>query len=914
MAVPAPKVELFIDGAWVNVTSYMQGGPKFILNRGEVDEHGRLRTTVVEITLKNSIAGSVGIWSNDNPSSIYYRKLVPGLPIRFSMDTNVRAVLAVRDWPQRWTHGQKYAYVPITCTGVLGQLAQGGKALESPVYRDVMRRHNDQYRVAYWSMEEDSSATQLSSPMANVLPLSVENFDSLTLSAFESPGSRNLPTVATGVRIKATVPNYTSDQHKVVTFWNFPGAITDLTVMQRMFFSGGSIAFIDLIYGTISGGSLKLTAYSAAGTVLDQTGFGGFTVDGEHFLTSLEFVNDGADVDVVLLYQEIDTADPDAGSLISDTFTGLNVGRIQYVNTAAGADMNGVSVGHLSVSNSTSGVAGLADSSIGHIGETAALRLFRLCNEEDIAFVLADGDASLTAPMGIQGRDTMTDIFNECITADQGILYETRTDYAITYHPGYLLSNQAAEVTFDHDASHLGEDMPESSTDDFLVHNDVTVRRSGGGFARAVIDSGRLSVNSPPDGIGTYDRGPITANVETDDQLIHLAGWIANVRSPEDRRWPKVTIELHRKPYEDSSTLRAAVIGLNIGDVFGIESLPVFVSPEVHYCLVRGYREECDKFTWKIVFYTTPYWPLEVTPIETSGSTLVHAVSTSATSWQLATSQGPEWDESYEPYLLQANGEAVEVVTIETNTPSFLGAASGDHDDNASVTPGLPLIAFAAGDIMILVAAIRNTAATVNTPTGWTVLNDTYTNFKVFGRYWVSGDAAPTVTFSGGSAGDTTSGQIAAWRGPSLELDDGRYGASATASPQTSSNSSAANIAYPALSVRRAKCAVLIIGWKQDDWTSVATPASMDAEVAEESSTLGSDQGIAWYYDLQSTATDLAAGSLVVTGGASAISRAITLALRPLQTATVVRGMNGVNVAIDAAEPVTTWRLGVSLL
>jgi hypothetical protein len=908
MAVPAPKVELFIDGAYVDVTDYVLGGPKFIINRGESDEHGRLRTTMATVSLRNDVPGSKGIWSPDNPSSIYYGLLQTGMPIRFSMGSDVRAVLAVRDWPQEWDAAERVAHVPLTCTGVLGQLAQGGKALESPVYRDVMRKHNDQYRVAYWPLEEESGATQFASA-TGAAPLTVTNFELMEIAAFPSPGSRNLPKLTTGTKLSATIPTYTSNEHKIVTIWNFPSALGATSVLCRAMATGGTVGYWELQMNTLGG--INMAAYTAAGTLIDQTGFVGFGAAG-HFLTTMEMTQDGVDVDLLIIHQEIDADNPDVGSAFGDTFTGQTIGRITEVIIAPNTDLDDVAVGHLSMSNDISGMAGLADSTIGHNGETAGGRIFRLCNEEAISFFISTGSLGLTNPMGIQGRETLIDIFNECLTVDQAILRETRTSYAITYLPGYTLTNLGPELILDYTDSAFGPDMPRSTTDDFLVHNDVTVRKPDGSFGRAFIDSGRLSVNDPPDGIGTYDRGPITANVFDDDQLAYLAAWIAAVRSPVDRRWPQVTVELARDTFESDTALRQDAIDIQVGQVMVLSNMPAFVAPGSHFGLVRGYREECNKFTWKISYYTSPYLPYEVEPVETSGSTLVAAVNTSATSWKLNTSSGESWDEAYEPYHIQANGEAVRVTAISTDTPAFIAAGTIAHGNNASVVPGLPAgMTVDTGQVILGWAAIRNSGTGVpDLPAGYTSLA-LFGNVRFFGKYYVTGDAAPTVSFTGGAANADTSARLWGMSGVSLDLD----GVAATLL-----NSSAADIAFPALTTyaaggtghRRTNNVVFLLLWKQDDWTSVATPASMDAEIFDNATTTGDDQGIAGYYDIQTTPASIAAGSAVVTGGASAISRAVVVALRPLQTATVVRNINGVNVSHAAASAVTTWRLGVS--
>lgn len=132
------------------------------------------------------------------------------------------------------------------------------------------------------------------------------------------------------------------------------------------------------------------------------------------------------------------------------------------------------------------------------------------------------------------------------------------------------------------------------------------------------------------------------------------------------------------------------------------------------------------------------------------------------------------------------------------------------------------------------------------------------------------GVAPPTVTFAGGVANADTIAQMVAFRNAEL----------APTVSNTLLNGSAQDIAHPALSIPDDNHVVLVAGWKQDDWTSVATLAGM-TEIGEPDTTTGDDAGQVWDYVIQTAAANIAAGSFVVTGGASAISRAIVAAIGP---------------------------------
>jgi hypothetical protein len=251
------------------------------------------------------------------------------------------------------------------------------------------------------------------------------------------------------------------------------------------------------------------------------------------------------------------------------------------------------------------------------------------------------------------------------------------------------------------------------------------------------------------------------------------------------------------------------------------------------------------------------------------------------------------------PIPLIVAGERVDAYDINPQGPTLRAVGAAAHADNASVAPGLPA-GTGLGDLQLLLAAIRNTAATVNTPTGWSVLCTLGTHVKLFGRQAPSPETAPTVTFSGGSAGDTCSAQIAGFVGATITV-----WASAT---QT--NGSAQDIAFPFLAVPMDGALIIHVGWKQDDWTSVAALAG-GTEIGEPSSTLGNDQGLVWDYRVQTSLANLAAGSFTVTGGAAAVSKSAVVALSGnVQIFGLVRGVNDVSKSHAAGEQIRLYRPG----
>lgn len=908
----ARTVELYIDGAWVDVTSapgYVLADAPITITRGVDSQSNQPSPGSCSLTLYDR--NRDGRWSNRVPTSTNWGKLGRNTPIRVSVDGDVRFVGEVPRWEPRWEVGDRKVRVPVEAAGVLRRLTQGGRRLQSPAYRAIMADANT---VAYWPIEEQSGATSIMSPMAGVASAAYTgtvNFGGYT----DAPSTPRMAAFGASGLIFATVPAYTATRWKVIGLFTFPdaGTLAADSALLRIYLTGSTLSFIDLLYGT--GGDLKLRAY-AGGAVVSTIAYVGFGVDGQHCLVDVDLAQNGANIDAVVFK----IATGENGSLGSSSFAGQTLGTCGFV-TVGQTNISGVSFGQLMVGTTfdfaTNFVNPLSTGGRGvegYAGEPAGRRAERLCDEEGVTFASV-GNLDATELMGPQTADTLVANLEACARADQGRLYETRGELGLTYRTRVSLYNQYGPLV-DYSAGHIAPSL-EPSEDDTFIHNDVTVSRDDGSSARSVLDEATdlyhtLTTQAPPDGVGTYDRGAVTVSVETDDQLQPLADWLRHLGTWDELRYPSLTVELAAGVWDSNATLAADLAELDTGGQLRLDGLPAWLPPDQVALLVQGSVEVIGTHTRSITWNLIPGWPWEVWELDSGGSNLAVAVNSAATSLKIGSYSGPEWSTTAEPYHIIIDGEAMTVTAMTTDTPAFIAAGTVAHANNASVTPGLPAgITPDVGQLLLIWCAIRNSGTgTPNTPTGWTKLVDC-SNAALFGKYYVTGDTAPAISFTGGVANADTSARMFAFSGLSYEIDGGKYSA-AVAGAQTQLNSSAQNIAYPALTVRRNNCVVLFLGWKQDDWTSVATVG--DAEIIDNATTTGDDQGIVADYDIQTTATDIAAGSFTVTGGASAISRAAVVAFRPLQTATVTRAVNGVSKSIAAGKLVHGWRMGVVAL
>lgn len=202
-----------------------------------------------------------------------------------------------------------------------------------------------------------------------------------------------------------------------------------------------------------------------------------------------------------------------------------------------------------------------------------------------------------------------------------------------------------------------------------------------------------------------------------------------------------------------------------------------------------------------------------------------------------------------------------------------VGTAVASADSGALVTlsPDLPAD-IEADDLLLCLASVRNAdTGTVNTPSGWTQLASSNTgNVRVYGKVATGADSPPAVTFASGGTNITALAQCAAVRGASTNL------ATVVTAHNVQSFGAAQNLPFATLTIPSTSDFGIRVGWKQDDWTSVAYVSNFD-RIGEVSSQLGNDAAMLW--DYQTGTAGWIGGSYVVTGGAAAQSRGVSFAL-----------------------------------
>lgn len=631
-----------------------------------------------------------------------------------------RHVGEVSSWPQKWDLSGRDVFTPVTSSGILRRLGQGGSPLRSSLSRHIV---NSSDVLAYWPCEEAEGNTAFASPIAGVAPATFRGTP--VLAADDGFfGSDPLPTWELSGFVGA-VPSYTSTGELFMGgLYSIPagGMAASGANLLSVGFVGGTIERAILEYRTTGDLAVKLYQRDSSTPVIDASF--DFNFDGDRFFAWLWIDTSGADVRVrVSAIGLVDSNgaqndfSPSAGQGAIQTAAGQVLGRARSVTAGIEGYNAGngplslsvpVTIGHITIASKAqsvfrSGFLHYYPALVGYFSEGAVERIVRLCREEGID-VLGDQDAPAaagpyfvnSAPLGPQRSGSLLELLQQAAVADGGVLYEPRGLLGLAYRSRASRENRAAaDLTLSYTAGHIAEPF-EPVDDDASTRNDVTVARTGGSSARAELTTGALSTAAPPLGVGRYDEA-VDLSLWKDSQTVDSAGWRLHLGTWDEARYPSVTVNLAK-----ASSLITAAAALDCGDQVELTNLPAWLPPGPVDVGVDGYTEKLDPFGWDITLNASPAGPYRVAELDSDDfgrldsddSTLSSGVTSSATSFSVAVASGsPRWittatHPSEFPFVATVGGETVTVSgitgTASPQTWTVVRAVNGISKSHAS--------------------------------------------------------------------------------------------------------------------------------------------------------------------------------------------------------------------------------------
>ncbi len=567
------------------------------------------------------------------------------------------------DWPPTWSPTGDLIKVRGQGSGILRRLGQGARPLDSTLRRRIP---SDPTLIAYWPMEDSREATRAYSPLPGVRPMTLTNVDFASDETLL--GSSALPVVQPGATMSATVPppaTGTGPWH-VAMVYRIDTAPTALATVFEIATTGTGARYTFQVQTN----NVQFKAFDSDGTQLLFFNLTAGTTPnffGSWNRLRVYASQNGGNVDVVIGWLRVDQP---IGHFASGSFAGT-VGRVTKISSTFGAGLEGMGLGHLGVLQaSTNTIYDGADD--GFNGEYAAARVSRLGLEESIPTSII-GIASETMPMGPQRPATLLELLGQCEDADGGMFTEDRERPGLRYRARTSLYNQAPSLTLAYGTKGLGRPL-ELVDDDEGVRNSVTVTRTGGSSSPAALESGPLSFQAPPNGVGLYEDS-IELNLYSDAQTGPVASWRLHLGTWDEARYPTVRVRLHKAP-----ELIPAVLTMTEGDVIRITDLPDWLPPGPVDLIVQGYTERIGVRTWEIDFVCAPAGPWQVAVYDVdrrdaSTSALAVAAGAADSVLSVVTPSGPRWTSNLadSPFDVLVGGERMTVLAPGTlvNTNSL---------------------------------------------------------------------------------------------------------------------------------------------------------------------------------------------------------------------------------------------------
>jgi len=885
---------------WTEVTSYWEASQPVTVTDGRSEGATQAESLTATLTVKCTD----GVLMPDQPESPYWPYVAEGTPVWMTVDAGAGAYSLIRGyisalalvWPGR---SEVLAWTQLTIRGVLDRLGRGATPLRLPLERAILR----DTPVEYWALAEKAGVIQASPGVAGGTPMAVsgtpqwEQLEGLpgfpgaypvyktsagTLGILSAPVTMAATTVwAVEVQLHVTTIQ-TADAIVYPLGWSTTGS-HPCWYMEYFWNDSASEEWISVQHKTYWGSG---TSYGPT-WVAPVGSFAGSW-------RNIRIVCQASGSDMITyLYVEGTLRDSrTSAGLAPGAVTGLTTSPPVAFGATPMTEYGVIQVGmaHLAVHRDATTDKHFA--AHGFNGEAAANRVLRLCDEENVPCAIYSGTS---APMGVQTAAPLLDLLRECEAVDLGRLAELA--FGLTYRPRSALYNQTPVLSL---AAGQTADPYAPVRDLSRRRNEAQVTRTGGG-TRTYLDA------ADQQQAGRLDDSA-SVNALSDDQLLPLAEWKVGLGTVGGMRYPSLSVDLGRH-----TDLMSAWQLLRLGDRVQAQPPVTPHPPGVLDQLVEGRTQTLlGRTEWTVTMVCSPARPYDVWVVEgeanagrlDSGSHLEVYAGPASTMLSVTTNTGPVLATSAAypadfPLDLEIGGEEVTCSGVYgTGDTSWRVAGLADHDDNASLTPGMPT-GWQPGDLLVLLAAIRNSPVGYpETPTGWTLLGDAV-NLRLFGRVARPGDTAPTVTFTGGAAGDSVSARIVAIPGATTRV-------LATAQAL---NAADQDVITPDL-VAPTRSVVLMAMWKADDASAIAAPAALTLGYATWTS-LGDDQSIAMAYKITTGTDTLMPSSFTVTGGGAAISRSLAVALAcDSQAVAVARGVNGVTKDHYIGTPLRLWKPG----
>lgn len=672
--------ELYLGGAWVDVSEHVRVEPGIGIKRGRQDEQGAPSPAVCTLNFNNRS----GDFSMRNPLGAYYGQLTRNTPLRVSVDidgsTSTRGVFEVPEWPVEWVASESDVWVRIVASGIRRRLSQGKgrKPVLAPLRRAILAAAGLQ---AYWPMDDPEGSLQFASALAPVAALEpVAGFDLRADTTHFPQLPAALPIAALG-STAALVPSFgTVVQGRFFAY--IPSGLGSSPVaLASVLMTGGSIGTIECSM-VPNVGQLACQIFGPTGAFLvgGSTGITASALD-KPLMINFSARQNGTAVDL-----RIDVCNIDGTQLetLTASRAATTLGTAYAATIGAGGPgvqnryaLDDVTIGHFYLQSQLTSTDEVGPAVLAYAGELAEERIERLCAEQGVPFTLIGTNVGASSPLGPQPNATFLAIIDEAAAVDGGILTEARDSLGLTYRPRVDLFNALPTATLHYEERQLADLRP--TDDDQGIVNDLTLTRRDGSSVRFQLTEGALSVNDPPAGVGLYDDAQ-EINVYSDDQLRDQASWRVHAATVDEPRYPAASFDLLRATDPFDATELDELLAMNEGDTYAITGPPGFAgAPDTAYETLIGYSEQIGSHTYDVTFVgrsANPHFQVgrynddgdylieePGSRYSSSGTTTNEALDATETAIDITTPNGAKWtnDPAMFPFDIRIGGERITV-------------------------------------------------------------------------------------------------------------------------------------------------------------------------------------------------------------------------------------------------------------
>jgi hypothetical protein len=507
--------------------------------------------------------------------------------------------------------------VSITASDIVRRLGQGAKPLRSTFYREASSIRRADLVLGYWPFEDPQGVALASGGIEKSQPLQTIGVDFGAESTLPSSGPLARVQANTTAYIQGDIApdpiGRGNGRWAVDWVVNIPTFPSDPALVQIMnLVTSGTAARWVL---ALSNANARLDTYDVTGNLLasDTVGFASTSCAGRWVLWHLEATDIGG-ISWSWTYIVLDTGDvvTHGGTVV----TAPDVGYPARIDIGLTAPADGLSLGHIIVSEGSLPVGWLAGTDTAWVGESAAHRLFRLASEIGVPMeiigdtkVFLDSSGTIrgttvSQAMGPQSRDTFLALLAETAAVDGGDLFSRSTAPGLAYRLRSTIQGQAAPaLVLDARLNHITLPLL-PRLDDQRLRNSVIVAATSGSEATytdtaSVAAEGRYEVRVELNGVGGVDiqdailtdqPGLLAAQIQ---QNRHQAAWRTALGTWPGMRWPTITIDLATAP-----SLIQAAHGLDIGDRITLTGLPVQYPAETVELIVEAIDDQLDPTGW----------------------------------------------------------------------------------------------------------------------------------------------------------------------------------------------------------------------------------------------------------------------------------------------------------------------------